>query len=262
MAQSAGWAGLGAGASPTDPRPQSSSHLPGTLPQGLLRPAGSARAQKGQDWHEITHGLAAEGAEDALDPGPGRLGRALGLRVNTGTSHLCGGGRLWTKRGVRPKDSSKPRVCLPQGLACSDSPPQAAMGAFSHTLPCTHTHTCAAQAGFHSTPRHPLPHSPPLQALPSNSSERGPPLPDLLPLFSWGMGADSILPSIMLSSQILSLIWGPLSSFQCPHPYLSLLATILILRGPGPQEVPRKSPKTPESDIAMNPFQMCHFPGV
>lgn len=146
MAQSAGWAGLGAGASPTDPRPQSSSHLPGTLPQGLLRPAGSARAQKGQDWHEITHGLAAEGAEDALDPGPGRLGRALGLRVNTGTSHLCGGGRLWTKRGVRPKDSSKPRVCLPQGLACSDSPHRLPW-APSHTHSSAHTHTHMCSAG-------------------------------------------------------------------------------------------------------------------
>lgn len=73
MAQSTGWAGLGAGASPLDPRPQSSSHLPGTLPQGLLRPAGSARAQKGRDWYEVTHGVAGEGAEGALGPGPERL---------------------------------------------------------------------------------------------------------------------------------------------------------------------------------------------
>lgn len=61
MAQSTGWAGLGAGASPIDPRPQSSSHLPGTLPQGLLRPAGSARAQKGRDWHEITQAGSGRG---------------------------------------------------------------------------------------------------------------------------------------------------------------------------------------------------------
>lgn len=73
MAQSTGWAGLGAGASPLDPRPQSSSHLPGTLSQGLLRPAGSARAQKGRDWYEVTHGVAGEGVEGALGPGPERL---------------------------------------------------------------------------------------------------------------------------------------------------------------------------------------------
>lgn len=56
-----GWAGLGAGPSPTDPRPQSSSHIPGSPPQGLLRPAGSARAQKGRDGREIAHGWAGWG---------------------------------------------------------------------------------------------------------------------------------------------------------------------------------------------------------
>ena len=54
-------AGLGAGPSPTDPRPQSSSHIPGSPPQGLLLPAGSARAQKGRDGHEIARGRAEWG---------------------------------------------------------------------------------------------------------------------------------------------------------------------------------------------------------
>lgn len=63
-----GWVRLGAGQSPTDPRPQSSSHIPGTLPQGLLRPAGSARAQKGRDGHEIAHGGAGWGWRTVLRP--------------------------------------------------------------------------------------------------------------------------------------------------------------------------------------------------
>lgn len=49
MAWSRAWAGLGAGPNPPDPRPHGSSHIPGTPPQGLLRPAGSARAQKGRE---------------------------------------------------------------------------------------------------------------------------------------------------------------------------------------------------------------------
>lgn len=49
VAWSRAWAGLGAGPNPPDPRPHGSSHIPGTPPQGLLRPAGSARAQKGRE---------------------------------------------------------------------------------------------------------------------------------------------------------------------------------------------------------------------
>lgn len=77
MARSTGWVGLGVGLNPTDPRPQSSSHIPGIPPQGLLRPAGSARAQKGRDGHEITQGGAWVGIEDTLSIGPGMLDRSL-----------------------------------------------------------------------------------------------------------------------------------------------------------------------------------------
>lgn len=151
------WVGLGAGPSPPDPRPQSSSHIPGTPPQGLLRPAGSARAQKGRDGHEIQHGRAGWGQGHSGELGPGRLDRALCLRGGRGNFHL-----FWGAGGVRRGWGQDPRTppswrVYPKGRLIQSPPAQAAVGIFTHTY---YTHILTA---------HP-PHIPTLTIAPARIS--------------------------------------------------------------------------------------------